>query len=122
MHLWCAGATVSSSNIKLGKWTIMSNILSLAQTKVNSPTSTLRFLRDFLARSGAHRNDGLDFKSLCIVGTGCNSQIKLHFLLHFLNLTSIVWYIWHSFLLKNLEKDLLQLINKCEQNFFSSGW
>ena len=66
----------------------MSNILSLARTKVNSSTSTLRFLRDFLARSGDQRNDGLDFKSLCIVGIGCNSQIKLHFLLHFVNPTS----------------------------------
>ena len=66
----------------------MSNIFSLAWKKVNLLTSTLCFLGDLPAVSEVCKSDGLDFKSLCVVGTGCNPEIRLHFLSRFTNLSS----------------------------------
>ena len=90
----------------------MQNAFSLARTKVNSSTSNLRFSRDFLARSEAHKNAGLDFKSLWIVGTGSNFQIKLHFLLHTIYLTSNYSVHITEFFVEESSKRFLSVVNE----------
>ena len=91
IHSWTAKIPVSPLHFKLKHFTLLSSFLEVkfsdefcsniqpistilveVWSKTNSSTPIFSVLGDFMEMVKVFKNDGLDFGSLWIVGTGCN--------------------------------------------------